>query len=140
MNIVYCLSALAGFVGLWFFNLKVISEKLIEPTREYTYTKFKKCDPPLGTINGIGFNLYEGGRLDYATMSTAHYLFFCFIIPLFPIGCYRAQMTESSGKSTQYRIYGHDKWRFWEVVSIYLATYSWIGGIISIIALICGIV
>lgn len=137
MDILYCLLALAGFVGLWFFNDKVIVEKFIEPTRQYPYTKFEKCDPPLGTANGIGFTLYGTGRYDYNTGSTAHYLFFCFFIPLLPLGCYRAQMVGSKGRSTQYRIFGHEKWRFWEVISIYLSTYSWIGGIISIIALIC---
>ena len=55
----------------------------------------------------------------------------------FPVGCYRAQTLGSKGRSTQYRIFGHEKWRFWEVVSIYLGVYSRIGGIISIIALIC---
>lgn len=137
MSIVYCLLAVAGFVGLWFFNSRVICDKFVEPIRKYPYTKFEKCDPPLGTMNGIGFTLYETGRLDYNTMSSAHYLFFCFIIPLFPVGCYRAQTLGSKGRSTQYRIFGHEKWRFWEVVSIYLGVYSRIGGIISIIALIC---
>ena len=140
MEIVYCLCCIALFVGLWFFNDKVICNKLVEPYRKYPYTKFEKCNPPLGTMNGIGFTLYEGGRFDIHTMSSSHYLFFCLLIPLFPVDCYRAQMIGSSGKSTRYKIFGHEKWRFWEVFSIYLRAYSWLGGIISVIALICAIV
>lgn len=138
MDIVYCLLAIAGFVGLWFFNSKVICNKLVEPVRKFPYTKFEKCDPPLGTVSvsGIGFTFFETGRYDYATMSSAQYLFFCFLIPLIPVGCYRAQTMGSSGRSTEYRIFGHEKWRFWEVVSVYLGTYSWIGGIFSVFALI----
>ena len=97
-------------------NEKFLANKLIEPVRNFPYTKFEKCDPPLGTMNGIGFRLYCGGRYDYDTNSQAWYLFFCFIIPLFPIGCYRATEVSSSGKGSSYRIYGHDKWRFWEVI------------------------
>ena len=43
MAIVYCLLAVAGFVGLWFFNSRVICDKLVEPVRKYPYTKFEKC-------------------------------------------------------------------------------------------------
>lgn len=139
MDILYYSSGLISCIGLWFFNLKVIGDKLIEPHRKWPYTKFQKCSPPLGTGNGIGFTLLNGGgRYDVNTNSTAWYLFFCFFfIPILPLGCYRASEVGSRGKSMQYRIFGHEKWRFWEVLSIYLASYSWIGGIVFIIAIIC---
>lgn len=137
MNILYPFLFLVAFVGLWFFNSKILIPKMIEPIRQWPYTKFEKCDPPLGTINGIGFTLCGGwGRYDPDTNSTVYYLFFSFFIPLIPMGCYRATQVGESGKSTQYQIYGHDKWRFWEIIAIYLSSISWVGGIISLIALI----
>ena len=110
---------------------------MIEPIRQWPYTKFEKCDPMLGTINGIGFSLCGGwGRYDQETNSTVYYLFFSFFIPLIPLGCYRATEVGQSGKSTHYQIYGRDKWRFWEVMAVYLSGISWIGGVVSLIALI----
>ena len=109
MNTVYCLLFLIAFVGLWFLNSKVIISRMIEPIRQWPYTKFEKCDPMLGTINGIGCTLCGGwGRYDPDTNSTVYYLFFSFIIPLIPLGCYRATQVSESGNSTQYQIYGHD--------------------------------
>lgn len=134
MDTIYFLLGTLGCIIMWFFNLKFI-DKFIEPIRKYPYTKFKNCNPPLGTGNGIGFVLYQGGRKEFSTNSEAWYLFFCFIIPLFPVGCYRATQI-SSGRRSSYKIYGHEKWKFWEVISIYLAAYSWIGGIICIIGFI----
>ena len=126
-----------AFVGLWFLNSKVIIPRMIEPVRQWPYTKFEKCDPMIGTINGIGCTLCGGwGRYDSDTNSAVYYLFFSFFIPLIPLGCYRATQVGESGNSTQYQIYGHDKWRFWEIVAIYLSSISWIGGFISLIALI----
>ena len=137
METTYSLLALAIFVGLWFFNAKVIIPKKIEQIRQWPYTKFAKCSPPLGTINGIGFTLLGGwGRYDPDTNSTAYYLFFSFFVPLITLGCYRAIEVAENGNSTQYQIFGHDKWRFWEVLAVYLSSYSWVGGIISLIWLV----
>lgn len=136
MDTLYAVISLLICIVIWFLNSKFIGNKLIEPVRKYPYTKFEKCDPPLGSINGIGFRLFCGGRADLGTSSEAWYLFFCFIIPLFPIGCYRATEVSSSGRSQSYRIYGHEKWRFWEVIYIYISSLSWFAGFISLICLI----
>ena len=137
MNTVYCLIFLVAFVGLWFFNSKIIIQRLIEPVRQWPYTKFEKCDPTLGTINGIGCTLCGGwGRYDPNTNSIVYYHFFSFIIPLIPLGCYRATQIGESGNSTEYQIYGHDKWRFWEVIAVYLSSISWLGGIFILLCLI----
>ena len=136
MDTLYSAIVLLVSIGAWFLNSKIIVNKLIEPIREYPYTKFEKCNPPLGTGNGIGFRLFYGGRTDFGTSSEAWYLFFCFLIPLFPVGCYRATQVSSQRKCESYKIYGHEKWRFWEVISIYLSSYAWIAGIISFICLI----
>lgn len=135
MDTLYSALVLIASIGVWFLNSKLIC-KLIEPMREYPYTKFEKCNPPLGSVNGIGFSLYCGGRTEFSTNSQAWYLYFCFLIPLFPIGCYRATLVSSSGRSESYRIYGHEKWRFWEVVYIYLSSYALIAGVISALCLI----
>lgn len=135
MDTLYSALVLIASIGVWFLNSKLIC-KLIEPMREYPYTKFEKCNPPLGSVNGIGFNLYCGGRTEFSTNSQAWYLYFCFLIPLFPIGCYRATLVSSSGRSESYRIYGHEKWRFWEVVYIYLSSYALVAGVISALCLI----
>ena len=143
MDTLYCLLFFVGFIGLWFINSKIIIPKMIEPLRQWPYTNFEKCDPSLGTVNGIGCTLCGGwGRYDPDTDSTVFYQFFSFIIPLIPLGCYRAsevrQIRESYG-STEYRIYGHEKWNFWEVLAIYLNSISWVGGIISLLALVSSI-
>ena len=123
-------------VAVWFLNSRVLAVKLIEPYRKYPYTKFEKCDPPLGIVNGIGFNLICGGRYEAQTASDAYYLFFSFFIPLIPLGCYRSQEVSSSGRGSSYRIYGHEKWRFWEVISIYISGISWFIGFICLISFI----
>ena len=125
------------FIALGVLNNRVLAPKVIKPELGKAYTRFEKCDPPLGTFNGIGFSLYDsGGRLDFNTGSTAQYLFFCFFIPLFPCGCYRARIVGSSGKSTQYQIFGHERWSFWEFFTIYIRSIAWVGGVISVIALL----
>jgi hypothetical protein len=136
MESFYSLLGLILCVALWFFNRKILANKLIEPYRKYPYTKFEKCAPPLGTVNGIGFNLICGGRYEHQTESEAYYLFFSLLIPLIPIGCYRAKEVNSSHRGNSYRIYGHEKWRFWEVFSIYISGISWCVGFICLISLI----
>lgn len=136
MDTLYSILVLAASIAVWFFNSKVLCPKLIEPIRKYPYTKFEKCDPPLGSINGIGFRLFQGGRAEFSTNSEAWYLFFCFLVPLFPIGCYRATQVSSNGRSQSYKIFGHEKWRFWEVICIYISSFAWAAGVISAICLI----
>ena len=137
MDILWCILALAGFIVLGVLNNRVLAPRVIKPEPGKAYTRFEKCDPPLGTFNGIGSSLYDsGGRLDFNTGSTAQYLFFCFFIPLFPCGCYRARIVGSSGKSTQYQIFGHERWSFWEFFTIYIRSIAWVGGVISVIALL----
>lgn len=127
MEKLYWLLGLAFFIGLWFLFDRILGEKLVEQTRDSPYTKFEKLEPPLGLRNGIGFRLYSGGRYDFNTNSYSWYLFFCFIIPLFPIACYRASEVSSSRKGCSYRIYGYEKWRFGEVFLIYMSIFVWIG-------------
>ncbi len=117
---------------LYFLNKKILIKKFIEPTRNTPYTDFKKCNPPLWTINLIGFRLFQGGRYDYDTNSYSFYLFFCCILPLFPVRCYRATEVSDSGEGTSYMIYGHEQWRFWEIILFYISVYAQIGCILFI--------
>lgn len=65
-----------GFLPLDFFD-----DKFIETVRKWPYTKFEKCDPMLGTINGIGLSLCGGsGRYDYSTSSTISFSVFSFLL------------------------------------------------------------
>lgn len=136
MSTLYSAICLVCCVGVWILNSKLISNKFVEPVRKTPYNDFEKCDPVLGSINGIGFRLFCGGRADLGTNSEAWYLFFCFLIPLFPISCYRATEVSNSGRSQSYRIFGHESWRFWEIISIYISSLSWFVGFISLICLI----
>ena len=77
MDTLYSALVLIASIGVWFLNSKLIC-KLIEPIREYPYTKFEKCNPPLGTGNGIGFRLYCGGRTEFSTNSQACIYTFAF--------------------------------------------------------------
>ena len=136
MDTLYSIISIACCVVVWILNSKFIEGKLVETMRQTPYIDFQECDPPLGSINGIGFRLFCGGRTDLNTNSQAWYLFFCFIIPLFPVSCYRATHVASSGRSESYKIFGPEEWRFWEIVSIYITSFAWIVGFISVICLI----
>jgi len=87
----------------------------------------------LGTMNGIGTSLYGYFRPD--GLSYVTYEFLCFFIPLIPVGCYRVEqgMTTQGYKktSTSYRFYGSEKWRFTEVINIYLTAFGVIAMIIG---------
>ncbi len=92
----------------------------------------KDTNPPLSTVNTVGFNLYGDFRMDI-NGSMVKYNFFCIFFPLFPIGCYRAKLISTNylgrkgaAQVTQvkYEIYGTEKWDFVEVMLIYLFTIS----------------
>lgn len=137
MEQIYILLIIAASVGLWFLNEKVIVPKLVEPYSHEPYTRFEKCKPFLGTANGIGLTLGGGwGRYDAITDSSVYYLFLTIFVPLIPIACYRASEVEPGSKHRQYRIYGHEKWRFGEIVVIYISSLAWAAGSISILCLI----
>lgn len=85
-------------------------------------------EPPLSSWNNVGFKLFGEFRMD-TNYSTVKYLFFCVFFPLIPIGCYRAKegATKDLGRvdaahvsTTEYTIYGTEKWNFLEVLYIYL--------------------
>ena len=88
---------------------------------------------PLSTINAIGFNLYGNYRFDIINGSSVKYMFFCVLLPLFPVGCYRAVEGEwkrlgrqgaAQVSKTKYSIYGTEKWSLVEVLIIYLYVIS----------------
>lgn len=127
---------LALSIGLWHFNDKVIVPRLVEPYLAEPYDAYEKCSPILGSVNGIGFTLCGGyGRYDGLTGSSVYYLFFSFFIPLIPLKCYRARELDGSGRQRQYRIFGHESWRFGEIVVVYVSAIAWLGGALSVLAI-----
>lgn len=99
----------------------------------------KNANISMGTINGFGktlcgnlfdFRSHMSSPSDYRfhslVSSNVKYLFFTiFFIPVIPLGCYRVdtgvyhQQVSRKRQVTSYRIYGTEKWVFWEVISIY---------------------
>lgn len=132
----YSIISIVSSIVIWTVWSKFVHEKKVEQNRSTPYTDFEKCEPPLGTIGGIGFHFFQSGRFDLATGSFAYYSFFCFIIPLFPLGCYRARLASNFGRNTSYTVYGYEKWRFWEVFEIYMYSIAGAAFIIGIITLI----
>lgn len=95
----------------------------------------------LGTTNGIGSTLLGGFR-SYND-SLVFYDFICLIIPLFPIGCYRAVPGETSKKgkttSTSYRFYGSEKMKGLEILQIYMVSLGWLPFAFGILSMIISI-
>lgn len=133
MGILGSLVCIVGCIIVTIINFKFIFCNLIEDKRLSPFKDFRLCDPPLWIRNGIGFTLYRGGRKDMiyskcgdytkTSISYSYYLFFCILLPIFPIGCYRASevnLPRRWGQGQSYRIYGREKWKFWEVVYIYI--------------------
>ena len=87
--------------------------------------------PELSTWNLIGTTC-QGS---YREVGGTHvsYVFFTFIFPLIPFGCYRVKEGPSINphrdgavwkSSTSYSVYGSEKWNFLEVLHVYLSSWS----------------
>lgn len=102
----------------------------------------KQLPISLQTWNGCGLSFYGEYRVDLRNSSHARYLCFClFSIPIIPIGCYRVGMGDFQRvnyKQTvqNYKIYGSEKWRFWECVSIYIIGIATVFILIGVINLL----
>lgn len=89
----------------------------------------------MGTYNNFG-TLFIG---DFRQVASTHvsYFFVSFFLPIFPIGCYRVTKGATTGTSrrqtTQYKIHGSEKWKFLEVLGIYLIYY---GGMTLLVGLV----
>lgn len=106
----------------------------------------KNTDVTLMQVNGTGLGFIGEYRFDNGTHATYHFLTF-FNFPIIPFGCYRVktgQFTRISRKrSTQgYTIYGTERWKFSEVLRIYVLSTVALAifvGVISLISLICSL-
>lgn len=114
--------------------IKVTIEFLIVPriNKFAKYTPiYNGINPATGfeTWNGIGVTLLGAGfRKDSLNDSEVMYAFFCVIIPLFPIDCYRVKEIGSDSfgggyiqeNTTKYKIYGKEKWQIHEIILLYI--------------------
>ena len=87
--------------------------------------------PPLGTWNAIGITCL--GKYRILGETQVSYVFLSLLFPIIPIGCYRVTEGLSTTphrdgpawkSSTQYKIYGSEKWNLLEVLHVYLSSYS----------------
>lgn len=117
---------LKGYLDNCTFNIKVPNGK--SPSN-------------LGTTNGIGSTLLGGFR-SYDN-SLVFYDFICLIVPLFPVGCYRAVPGETTQSrkttSTSYRFYGSEKMKGLEILQVYLVTWGWLPFVFGIFGMVISI-
>ena len=87
--------------------------------------------PELSTWNTIGTTIHGSFREVGGTHVS--YVFLSLFFPLIPIGCYRVKEGPSISphrdgaawkSSTSYSVYGSEKWNFWEVLHVYLCSWS----------------
>ena len=95
----------------------------------------------LGTTNNIGSTMMGGFRWFAGTCVS--YEFVCFFIPLFPVGCYRTRVGETTksgykSTSTSFRFYGSEKMNGLEVLQIYLVSWGWLPFIFGILSMVIG--
>lgn len=104
--------------------------------------------PVLYSWNNIGFSLLGDFRYDLMNNSRVKYYFFCVVIPVFPLGCYRVNegLTTDLGRKgafreskTDYTIYGTEKWSALEVLSIYLIGIAGVSAF-GIVVELCGLI
>lgn len=96
----------------------------------------------LTRISGIGYAfLGKYRKLDDGSYVT--YLFFWFILPICPVGCYRVKRLKPSWLdwNLSYEVYGSDKRKTAEIVNVYLIFYGlllFVGFLVALaISLIC---
>ena len=91
----------------------------------------------LGTIMGIGTNLLGFFHFRELENTWVSYSFFCFILPLFPVGCYRVRKEGSSygalGTKVEWAIFGSEKGNVLEVATIYLHFYGFLIWLVSLL-------
>lgn len=103
--------------------------KIILNKQKFTPEYGKPTDSDyLGTIMGVGTCFYGSFRND--GNSEVKYIFLClFFLPILPIACRRVTEGNISWKthsfSTEYTIYGKEKWNLLEIIQIYLNV--WVG-------------
>lgn len=138
LSIALCVCILLMFVGNKYLNYKNGGALKVHENAIYNG---KNTNPPLSTINTIGFNLYGDFRTDI-NGSSVKYLFICLFFPLFPIGCYRARQESpmkymgrqgvAQVRETKYKIFGTEKWNIVEVLLIYIVTIAIVIGLLLI--------
>ena len=119
-------------VGLFVLLGLFIHNKYLQD-RNITITRAPNGKKPgtLGRVLGIGV-LMIGRWRKYADTYVG-YSFIIFVLPLFPLGCYRYKIVKTDLNSITYNFYWSEEWSGKEVFCIYSYFY---GGIIWSISLI----
>jgi hypothetical protein len=145
-SLIHCSLLLGGSIILMILGIIINNYLDIHPGR----SRPGNGESPafLGMGNGVGSIMLGGfNRMPSNGMSvTVNYVFICFILPLFPVGCYNSGVTGFSRKSYKqksitYSITGSQPWRMLEILQIYCKWYSYGGiilGIVGMIASLCG--
>ena len=114
------ISFMAGIFVLLGF---LIHNKYLQ-NRNITITSKPNGEKPntLGRVLGIGVVIIGKWR-KYADTYVG-YTFFTFILPLFPIGCYRYKIVKTELNSITYNFYGSEEWSKKELFCIYSYFYG----------------
>lgn len=116
-------------IGVYLFLLFVIEPLIKKMGKKHTpLYNLEQPDVTFETWNGIGVSLWGHYRYDDVYETVVKYAFFCIIIPIMPVGCYRLKETGHNSygggyiqeRSTKYSIYGTEKWLISEVILTYL--------------------
>ena len=126
------------FVALYFFVIMPCVTRTIKIPPRYDGNV---PSGDISTVNGLGFSFFGDYRYDMKTQSYVTYEFLTLIIPLFPINCYRVKLLQDyneNHKTTirRYHIYGTEKWHWFEVMSVYVGSFSGIAFFVIIINLL----
>ena len=121
----WLLGAIACFLFINFV-IKPILERITK--KNPPLYNGEKPDTDFESWNGIGIILLGEFRKDQQNDSIVKYSFFSLFVPLIPLQCYRVKevYNESFGggyiqeHKSKYKIYGTEKWNFWEVCLTYL--------------------
>lgn len=128
--IVGIIGAIMLIVGIWLYSsLKNKPVAFTQPNGEHPNA--------LGTFMGIGTAMFGAFHFRELENTWVSYTFFCFILPLFPTGCYRVRMEGSQygvlGTKTSWSVYGSEKGNVLEIVSIYLHLYGFLIWLFSVV-------
>lgn len=132
------LAVVAVILALYFVIIMPRMEKFINIPPRFDG---KVPNGDFGTFNGIGLCLLGDFRYDWRTQTMVKYEFLTLIVPLFPTNCYRAKITQEYSVNhkrhiTKYKIYGTEKWHWFEVLSIYVMGFGGLALLVAVINLL----
>lgn len=103
--------------GIW--------QKSVLDTRPFNIAQ-QNGDKPSTLFSFLGIGQRMFGAFKYREIEGTHvsYTFFCFILPLFPTGCYRVRLLSEGIRTQEWTIYGSERINSLEILNIYLQFYG----------------